>query len=104
MIEEGINYQINKEKSQMQKISSKCNPNRAEVTASLPRESYLKYSNLNNEQFNDFNYWKLPVPLLYDEEFQKLKDEYYEDDNIDNILNPEENEERIKIKLANSYE
>jgi hypothetical protein len=47
----------------------------AETTVNLPQGSYLKYSNCNNELYNDFNYWKLPIPI---DDIENIA-EWYED-------------------------
>lgn len=82
------------------------------MIVNLPQESYLKYSNCNNEQFNDFNYWKLPVPFdLGGLEYDDYEDGDYQDNQYSNKDNkiangnqkqsePSYSSSRVKITSA----
>jgi hypothetical protein len=71
-----------------EETTEKKNQNK-ETALNLPPGSYLKFSNCNNDQFNDLNYWKLPLPNdissadFEDYEYEDAKD-YTNDDNEDN--------------------
>ena len=64
-------------KLEEEEMNQETTKNQKEKALTLLQESYLKFSNCNNDQFNDLNYWKLPVPIDVDP--QDLEDYEFED-------------------------